>query len=364
MNDSMWDWFYAYESEAMRVGDPQRMQLPRLHRQAWYKLEMNPREGLAMYEQGKALAQTIGEPCWVLFYEYWRCEAFLFYLKELHEARIAAVQAVVEARKPEYQRCAVLPNIYRLAVDAYTLIDPVGYEDKIIELIDYIEETLHPGGGNRRLLVARRSEVAFACERMDEAIAAGQEFLRLSEEEGSVYHKAGAYAILGHYAYVSGQYDVALEHVRAGELNARLSGTRYFTPLLLAWQAAILRRQGDDLAAERYYRQATMQADGLLSRQSGAYYDALCDYLELSGMPDIALELRDRQLAALAGTGAHYDETDCRLRRCRLLGRMGLPLADDLHAARESTANLLKPAPFLAKLERVAQGDYSEPLSS
>jgi hypothetical protein len=63
-------------------------------------------------------------------------------------------------------------------------------------------------------------------------------------------------------------------------------------------------------------------------------------------------------IAMFERSGTTYNECITRLLYCGLLGLMGQPVDAALDATRAAATRLLRPAAFLAKVERVAQGNY------
>ncbi|MBN1286308.1 MAG: hypothetical protein JXB47_12995 [Anaerolineae bacterium] len=356
----LWGWFDSFYFAAVRAGDHRRQEMVQLYRRAWRYLETDPPQGLALFEQGRALADQLDEPCWRLFFDYWCCEAQVFYLDDLNTGLTNAVRLVVEARKPHYSACPILGRVYRILLDVYVFIDPVGYEDKICETLAHMERDIPLDHDTYCLLEARRVALALALDRFKEAEELS--FSYLARSEPSTFRKSHAYSLLAYLNYLRGDFALALEYIEASEQCARRVDIKASVAQGLAWQALLSRRRGDELAAQSFYRQATAQMAQLGRKPSGMYYDALCDYHEFGGDADHALRLRDRQIDDIRGTGELFAECEYRLGRCRLLGRMGQPLTSALTETREVAARLLKPAHFLAKVARVEAGDYTDPL--
>lgn len=88
-----------------------------------------------------------------------------------------------------------------------------------------------------------------------------------------------------------------------------------------------------------------------------AYYDAMCDYYELTGAVDQALALREQELADAINSGSPHSECECRLKCCKLFQRSGqqAAFAEALAQAREAAKQLLAPAHFLGKLDGLLQ---------
>lgn len=347
----LWEWFNSYYRR-----QDERVRLPDCFSQARKYMEKAPQQSLALLDQGRLLAEKLTEPFWVLFFDYWRCEMYTFYIEDLRAGMDLAVRVAVEARKPLYKQCPVLPRVYRILLDSYVLSDPIGYEDKIRETIAYMQNEIMLDYDTHCLLETRIARLADALEDRDELKAATLRYLALSEHNG--FQKSSAYLDLCYISYREGDLEATLDYAFEAETWARRFNRKRRISSALSWQALVARKRGDEETAERLFRQALAQAEELGVPPS--YYEPLCEFHEAGGQADNALKLRDRQINELAGKGYNHDECELRLKRCRLLGRMGLPLDDEIAEARKAGDRLLKPARFLAKLNRVLQGNFSE----
>jgi hypothetical protein len=243
----------------------------------------------------------------------------------------------------------------KIWIRIYVGTDPVGHAALIQKATDYMATEITPDLRCCLCLQGLRTEVELALDRLEAATAAAMHYLAMSTS--SAHYAAHAYALLCEIAYRRGDWQAVLEWAEAGEAAARRTPTSGVLPECLAWQAAAARHLGRRRDARRVYRSATSQAAHVGATPSTAYFDALCAYHETGGRLDLALQIRDRQLAAMVGKGQMADECRCRLERCRLLAALGRPLETDLAAAREAACKLVDPAPVLEKLGRIEQGD-------
>jgi tetratricopeptide (TPR) repeat protein len=208
------------------------------------------------------------------------------------------------------------------------------------------------------LLESRRITVAFAFERLDEAYDIALRYLDMCSTD---FRRTHAHSVLCRLSYIRGDLEGALGHSRASETYARREVLKSSIALAQAWQALFLRKQGDEENARRLYRQATSAMASLGVKPGNSYYDALCEYHEFNSDSDQALSVREQQITETVGASGYYSECEVYLRYLRLLGRMGKPLDEPLAAARKSGEALLNPVIYLAKLEKIVQGDFSEP---
>ena len=142
-------------------------------------------------------------------------------------------------------------------------------------------------------------------------------------------------------------------------LRARERELIHEAETLLA-QALHLQRNGEPDEAARLFAQGIAHYERIAVKPRGGYYHVVSAYYEAIGESERALEYLERELKEEMIIGSAPGIAECRLGRCRLLGRLGLPLEDELAAAREAAQALKKPLRILSKLDRVAAGDYEE----
>jgi hypothetical protein len=356
LNVDLWGWFHAFQRKAIISGDAERRQLPEIYYRGSDNLEIEPEKALNYFEQGKSLAQRLGEPCWALFFDYWRCEAYMFYIDDYKTALDVAVRIAAEAHKSQYVHCPVRARVYRILGDAYLLIDPVGYADQIRKTIDYMEADVPMDDDTRLLLQGRRAILAFAFEQLDEAIDEGLRYFALSENHD--YRYAYAAAMLCEFYYLKGEIEVALKFAQTSEISAHRADMKGLLGSLAAWRALFARKLGNEEEAGRFYRLATSRTTSLGRTPFGAYFEALAHYHEIGGESDKAVTLRRQEINIVTGRGSPFAECGCRLKRLRLFGRMGLPIEEEMIAAREAAKGLIDSSRYIAKLDRIAKGDF------
>lgn len=349
MHTNLWDWFDEFKKNAQQTGDVERLQLPQLYRQAQPIFEANPRQALVLLNQGRTLAERLDEPCWVLFFDFWRCALYMNFLDDKTIALELAVKTAVEARKPMYRRCLARSHVQSILVDAYLTTDPIGYADKIREALDYLEAEGPIDVDVWRMVEMKRANLALWAGRLEEAQHAAER--HLARCENNHFRLTHAYALLCEIAYRRGDLDAALEYAQTTEATARKAQQQRVLVEALCWQALFARKRGNEETALRLYRLATAGAAQLGRKSSYHYFDALSEFHVSGDEPERALQLRGVQLEQVRNSGSPWAECECRLRRCQLLAQIGRPLEHELAQAREAAKKLLNPAPFLAKLE-------------
>jgi len=343
----LWGWYDRFRLEAARQQDANRQQLPKLFDEAWPLFETSPQKALASLKQARQLAEQLHEKCWMVFFDYWMCEVYLFFIANYTIALDLAVRNAVEARKPEYDECPVRPRVFRVLVDIYLHIDPIGYEQQILENLDYLES--QPVDlDSWRLIEARRATLEVEFERWDAAEAAAHRYMaRSGNSEFRLIH---AHYLLCKIAYERDQPDVALQHALEGEKYARRESRQRSIALFVLWQALFARTAGDEAKANQLFRAALSRATQVESA-FGSFYEVLSDYHQLGGDFDAALKALDRQLDETQQSGSAYEECDVRVERCKLLKKMAAPqFAEELSLAHATAHKTLKPEWFLNKL--------------
>jgi hypothetical protein len=173
-------------------------------------------------------------------------------------------------------------------------------------------------------------------------------------------HAVFCFSHLCEIAFQRSQWIALHEQSIVGEELARQVGHRLELSEFQMWQALLARRAGDEEKAERLARQAQRRVAQLGMPPDHIYFDALCAYHDLANDLAAAVAARDHELGLLVDKGRWAAECRCRIARCRLLERLGRPLAEEVAAAREVARRLRRPAAALAELERIFRGMRDE----
>jgi hypothetical protein len=354
---AIWDWFHDCCRQFAAAGDEERLRMAALHDEGFNCQETDPNRSIAVFTEGRQLAERLGEPWWVLFYDTWRVIATLGYKKDFRNVLDLAVRCALEVRKPQYAghpwRFAAFNNL----VHAYVGIDADGYAAEIEDALAYLEAEIPPGPNDDRYVMLGDKR-AFLIERglLPEAYAVAQTQVALVDSDGG---NADWYAVQVHSALCwlcaqSGDWDGVAAHAETTEKLARRRG-QCETELAEAqlWQAVLARRAGDEAQAGRAYRTATARMARLRTPPSPDYHDALALYFALAGDLPRALRVRDRELESIVERGRLAYECRVRIKRCRLLAQMGQLQEADLAVARASAGKLRLPERFLAEIGQI-----------
>jgi hypothetical protein len=345
----LWGWYDRFRLDAIRNDDALRLRMLELFDESWPQFESSPKKALASLKQGRALAEQLREKCWQIFFDYWQCEVYLFFIADYTMTLELAVRNAVECRKPEHDDCPVRARVFRVLVDTYLHIDPIGYEKQICENLDYLES--QPVDLDTwRLLEARRASLAVELENWPKAEAATHRYIARSGN--SDFRLIHGHYLLCKIAYEQGRDDDALHHALAGERYARRETRQRSIALFMLWQALFARKANDDIRAGQLFRAALARAAQVESA-FGSFYEVLSDYHQLGGEYDQALSALDKQLAEAIQTGSAYEECDVRVERCKLLKQMGQPIDQETSLIRAKAQNMLKPEWFMKKLDAI-----------
>jgi hypothetical protein len=343
----LWGWVSRARAAARRAGDEARVRLTSLDKEAWGIFETDPHRALALYEEGLQLAEQLQEPCWQIFYKYWRIEAYIFYLCDLREAKRLAVDLAVEARKPVYGHCPVRARIYRILVDSYLFSDPIGYANQIQENLDYLENEVPLDEDTWRLIPGRRSTLAIYLDQFEEAQRHALTYLERSQD--SDFRLSDAYSELSHISFKLGEFDKLFEYAQTGEVHARRIERQGSLAELLLWQAVYYQLQDREKEAKRLVQQAQRHISNIARAEAG--FISLAQYYEIGGELEKSLAERAKIIAFSEKCGFEHNAIETRIEYCKLLVKMGLPVEKEAGEARARANQMPRPEHYLKKLD-------------
>lgn len=351
---TIWEWIHGFEADARRRGDKERLRLSRIHTEAYSHRQSDPERMLATLDEGRRLAEALAEPWWAMFFDHWRLETFIYYKDDYREVIDLAVRLTLELRKPMFEGFPLRFGSWCNLVAAYLCVDPVGHRRAIQEAIDYLRSQGQAEGGDRYLLQARRHWFAYEVGELEEAHRLALEELAMADADPdrhtARHHEVDTYKALCWISYRRKDWPGLAGYAAEGEERSRAINYRYEWALFLLWRSVCARREGRDALAHRLCLEGKNKM-GLLKQPPGeSYFDALAEYHTLGGDLDAAWLVRQRELETTLGKGQLAYECQVRVKRARLLRRMGQPFEAEERAAREAARLLREPAWYLAKL--------------
>lgn len=345
---SEWTWVYDFRRRARETGDAARIKLYDLYSEANSFKHSDPDHAIALLDEGRALARTLGEPWWDLFFQHWHLQFAIYYKGDYVRARDLAVRAVVEARRPVYTQLPQRICLHEDLIAIYVGTDPAGHAGLIRDAMAYMESEITPDLQCRLCLQELRAGFALDLDRVDEAATEAMCYLSMSDSDA--YHLVGAHSLLCQVAYRRGDWATLREHAEAGEVIATRKNRVSHMAESVAWQALVARHEGREEAGRRLYRRATALVGRGKAVPEQSYFSALSAYHEVGEQLHLALRTRRRQLDGLIGKGRIAAEAHCRIEVCRLLARLGHPTAADIAASRVVAEQLIDPTPALDQL--------------
>lgn len=355
------DWMLEFRARAMQAGDAARVRLSRLHGSAFGFRETDPDRALAIYEEGRRLAKALNEPWWVLYYDEWRLTAMMHFQRDYSHALDLAVQSTLEIRKSQYDGLPLRHAFHFHLISAYLGVDPRGYAKPAGEALAFLEAEVPQAGETRYLLTAHRRDFALGLGDLEEAERIGLQSLALTDSDPNpntrIHFGTFAYDALSAVAWLRGDWEALAGRAEVGEEMARKVGHKVELASMQLWGALAAQHVGDMEKARRLYRQSIVGVSRLRMPPEAKYFDALCGYLEADENVEGQLSVRDRELTTLLNKGRIEAESQCRLKRCRLLARLGRPLDEEMAAARAAAGKLRNPAPRLAELDAIERGE-------
>lgn len=355
----LWGWFWREEQRAYHEQDANVLRLVELARKGWmHRRNAQGDAMLATFREAAQIAAHIEHPCWELFCTYWACSTLFYHVDDLEAAMHDTVQLTARAHQSHFADCPIRGRIYFLLADIYYEIDVFGYEDKIRAALSYLTEHIAMDEDTYFRVQHRLADLAFLHERYDEAHEGVTAYM--AEAQNNRFRLRSAHQLLQAIAYARGDLLAVHSHAQHVEIYARAIESHIDVGVALLWQATCaIRADASDLA-EQHYQQALYLFETYELSRWLDYYNARCEYLELTGRPDEALTLRNTQIDEYADYGSIWYLGRAHLQRCRLLGRMGQDCETALHEATALIDHMRKPHKYITAIESIRAGDYHQ----
>lgn len=353
-------WFEEWRRDTEE--EPNRRRLLTLFDDAYQMREDDPDAALNRYEEGKELADRLGEEWWGLLYDKMRLDAKMHYQRDFRGVLEPASACVRESRRGVYEKFPMRHGVRDSLLAAYLGIDAEGYHDAIREELDTLDKELPPEPTvDRYLMLAREREFEMELGRFDEAQAAGIRELDLAgadpHEAQASHFSSFTYSALCQIAYERRQWAKLEEFASEGEPVARKAEHMAVLAEILTWRAVFERYRDRREDAKQTLRDAAARQNGLQTPPRAGYFAARAAYYDVGEQPADTLHAHDEALAALSDRGQLLRE--CRLRgeRLRVLRTLDRSLEDDLELARAAAKKLRFPEKHLRDIDAIERGD-------
>jgi hypothetical protein len=351
----IWDTFFERRREFARNGNRDGLRLADMHDEGFACQETEPEKSVAIFTEARRLAEQLGEPWWVFFYDVWRALAMNVYVRDSARGLELAIASVIQARKPEFADHAWRVAAFNELLECYIRIDPAGYAEEILQTIDHLE-TIIPAGPNddRMVLLICKQRFLERLGRLDEARAVALELLELDDlgTHDNRWYGLRAVSYLCWLAARQQDWEALAGHAELLEdWAAAIPAAQQFQAEAGLWQAVCARCASDEATAQRRARSVTGRVARAKMTCDVHFHDAVALFHELGDNSPSLLNGHDRELAELEGKGRHCRAAEVHVRRCALLARMGKLRPDDLAAARAAVGKLRRPEKYLADLD-------------
>jgi hypothetical protein len=345
------EWMQNFIEEALKNDDQQRLQLVYFAQQADILRESNPEVAFQVYQAGRSASEALAETCWILFFAQRMAHVCIFELENLERAMDMVARDYVLSTQDTYTHCPINSAVRVNLVETYLYYDPVGYADTIQEVVEYLRKTEATNTHLRLQLDDFMAQLHLKLNQLDKAL----DYSLRTLDDGY------GFLTLSRIYWERGEYQKALE---ISELREEESlSSPYTLADSRAWIAAMLMRtNGDSLKAKSLYKRAQYHIAKINFVPNSTLFDALADYHEASGSMNEALAIRDDQLAKQQAIAGPEEVIIVRLRRARLLGRMGTitEMNDQIAEIRTHLSKIKQPAYYKQLLGLIETGHYSD----
>lgn len=347
------DWILKFTQQAINNNDRERLQLVYLYQQGDALRVSNPEGSYQVYQIGRQQAEQLDEPCWIMFFAQRMSSVCIYELENLDRAMELVARDYVLSTQDSYKLCPINPAVRLNLVETYLYYDPVGYADKIREVIDYLMETESSQSLIQVQLYDFLAQLHLKLDLLDEAL----DYSLRTLDDGL------GYLTLTRIYWERGEYDRALEISLQREMvsSERIAPFQYADAQ--AWTAAMIMRTGGDQAeADNRMRRVDYYVNKITFVPNSTLYDALAEYQEASDRYEMALAVRDTQLEKQQAIAGPEEMMIVRLRRARLLGRMGKveEMQSQIDEMRSLLHKFAKPEFYQQKFQLLQKSYYSD----
>ena len=342
-----WQWISEFAVLAASNGDYERLRLVEILEEAQSYPNENPDARLALYQIGRDLAAQLGEPWWIVVFEYWKSETLLYYKSDPEAALQIAAKMVVETRKPHY---AAQPERVGLSLNfiaAYSKIDPIGFEIPIRDAITSGEGDWATFAGFHEVFWQLRTRFLTAIG--DPAgLDAAWEHLRVAENYHAQQRDSSGHYIL--YALADlltalWKFDretapvLTLELANVGIELAPWSQNERLAAIFTMWRAVGERIGGDEKRALASWKSAQNQQKILAPPQNSLFAPQFI-WHEIAGENEAMMGICDAAIEVANHHDLRFESASWNLQKCRILAELGRELGVDASNLRAVAARL------------------------
>ena len=357
---SSWDWIGQFTDDALQEGDGQKLRLSMISVYAEQIPPSDPAGKLAMFAQGTQLARQLREPWWEMFYTHWEIETLLHKQARPHEALAVAARANIEIRKPIYdhfpQRCALQLNL----VSCYLSIDPIGYETQLREAFLPLKAQCQQWSEFECYYAQQWGHFLNDIEDLG-ALDAAWEYLRLAQISATAWDLKCALTLLCLGLWRADEplaRQIGRELAADCELLAREENQLDDIAMMQGWQAVAARANGDEAAAQTFYKLA-WQTQKRAPHPRNDVHLAAMKFHEIGGETEQALHVCQDEIRILRRHKLRFLEVKRRYKKCELLKQLNRPIKSETARALEVASELKSRDYWEAKLDALVVVEQS-----
>ena len=305
--------------------------------------------GIAQMKQARQQAELAGDNYTVLQINHWILQRTILGLGNVKEAYDLAIATATEVQKPEYANHENRACVFQDLILVHEAMDPIGYEDLIIQSLDYMESQLVNRHNCRMCFMNLKTSVELAHHRLDTASEWANRALAATN---SKHYRAIAMGDLCEVAFLREDWETLHQQaLMARELAKDEELISYECEAIAALAIAAKKLNRDSHST--YYRQAAKKAASTDDVMTSSYYNMMCMYQEMDGNLSESLKLRERQIADYEGKGKYYWEIGARLEKLKLLKQLEQPFEEDAASIGALIPNLKASDHMTATLESI-----------
>lgn len=359
MRVDLWEWFNRFATKAYQEHHIEKITLIHSYDMGWESLRLEKHQiAFDFFEKGLQISRQLDLPCFDLFFDYWCAETLIFYQNDYRAGLDRAIKLGARAHQAQYKDCPVRGRVYYTLMYVYYAMDAIGYEDKIREMITYMENEIPLDEDTYHRMLYTQSSLAFALDDYEASQSIIETYLAITL--GNEHRQSGGYNMLRMNAFAKGDIKQAMALAHTGERYGRIARLENSVALSLLWQALYAHYLNEPDRAYTLYQQGQNHYAQFNLKPLPEYYNAVCQYLEKQGDMEQAIAMRQTQLATITEVGSVSYTAYSHLAYVRLLGRAGQDITNALVDAYQASEALLKPQHFLDKLKQVEAGNYHQ----
>jgi hypothetical protein len=358
---SPYRWIWEFALRARFEDDSERLRLVEILEDSQSYPTENPDARLALYQQGKELAEKLQEPWWVVVFEYWTSETLLYYKHDPEGALKVAARMVIETRKPQYASQPERVGLSLNFIAAYSRIDPIGYESQIRGAIVAGEKDWNLFEGFYEVYWQLRTRFLSAIGD-PEAVEVAWEHFRVGHNHQARHDPTGHYVIYALADLLPALWQFDREEARQhtaelaelGQILSPLSDNARLETVFTMWRALGAHLEGQEQAAQAFYRRAFEKQNHLAPPRNAIFAAAICFHEEREEW-DKVLELCEEAAQIAEAHSLRFESAVLRLKQCQVAHQIGRDVAEPALKLRAISSGLPSKNHWEKKIEELTK---------